>query len=97
MLLVVVVTIVMGLRRRKRSEPVDLGLYEPQEPVLPEPPAELPAVPAPREALPPVPDPEAEEIAALQQQREEVIDLVDREPAEVAELLRSWLADRRAS
>ncbi|MGJ7441885.1 flagellar basal-body MS-ring/collar protein FliF [Aquipuribacter sp. MA13-6] len=93
-LVVIIVTIVLG-RRRKRTEPVDLGLYEPLEEPLP--PAPLPPVPAPREALPAAPDPEAEEIAALQVQREEVIDLVDREPAEVAELLRSWLADRRSS
>ncbi len=92
-LVVIIATIIMG-RRRKKSEPVDLGLYEPVEEPLPPP---LPPVPAPREALPPAPDPEAEEIAALQMQREEVIDLVDREPAEVAELLRSWLADRRTS
>ncbi|WP_380163584.1 flagellar basal-body MS-ring/collar protein FliF [Jannaschia sp. R86511] len=94
-LLVVIATIIMGTRRRKKREPVDLGLYEPVEEAAP--PAPLPPVPAPREALPAVPDPEAEQMAALQQQREEVIDLVDREPAEVAELLRSWLADRRSA
>jgi flagellar M-ring protein FliF len=97
-LLVVIATIVMGLRRRRRVEPVDLGLYAPVEPDPHPEPVELPPVPAPRvEALPMAPDPEQEQLAALQQRRDEVIDLVDREPAEVAELLRSWLADRRSS
>jgi len=91
-LLVVVITLVMGARRKKRSEPVDLGLYSPLE----EEPLALP--PAPRvEALPAAPNPEAAQLASLSSQRDEVIDLVDREPAEVAELLRGWLADRRSS
>jgi len=95
-LLVVIITVVLGLRRRKQVDPVDLGLYEPM--LQPEPePAELPRVPAPRAVLPPAPAPEDEQFAALQQRRDEVIDLVDREPEEVAELLRSWLADRRSS
>ena len=95
-LLVVVITLVMGARRKKRSEPVDLGLYAPLDD---EPADELPAVPAPRraEALPAAPDPEAAQLASLTSQRDEVIDLVDREPAEVAELLRGWLADRRSA
>ena len=93
-LLVVVATLVMGARRKKRSEPVDLGLYAPVD----DEPADLPAIPAPRvEALPAAIDPEAAQLASLTSQRDEVIDLVDREPAEVAELLRGWLADRRSS
>ena len=94
-LLVVIATIVMGARRKKRSEPVDLGLYAPLDD---EPPPTCRAIPAPRvEALPAALDPEAAQLAALSSQRDEVIDLVDREPAEVAELLRGWLADRRSS
>ncbi|MFC3689494.1 flagellar basal-body MS-ring/collar protein FliF [Aquipuribacter hungaricus] len=93
-LLVVIITLVMGARRKKRSEPVDLGLYAPAD----DEPVAVPAIPAPRaEALPAAPDPEAAQLASLTSQRDEVIDLVDREPAEVAELLRGWLADRRSS
>lgn len=93
-MLVVVITLVMGARRKKRSEPVDLGLFAPVD----DDPDPVPAIPAPRaEALPAAPDPEAVQLAALSSQRDEVIDLVDREPAEVAELLRGWLADRRSS
>lgn len=94
-LLVIIATIIMGARRKKRREPVDLGLYAPAED---DDTPELPVVPAPRaEALPAAPDAETTQLALLSQQRDEVIDLVDREPAEVAELLRSWLADRRTS
>ncbi len=93
-LLVVIATLVMGARRKKRSQPVDLGLYAP----LDEEPLEMPAIPAPRvEALPAAIDHEAAQLASLSSQRDEVIDLVDREPAEVAELLRGWLADRRTT
>ncbi|MFC5381502.1 flagellar basal-body MS-ring/collar protein FliF [Aquipuribacter nitratireducens] len=95
-LVVVILSIILGARgRRRRSEPVDLGLYAPLE-EEPEP-APLPPVPAPREALPPAADAERMQLDALSRQREEVLELVDREPAEVAELLRSWLADRRSS
>ena len=93
-LLVVLATLIMGARRKKRSQPVDLGLYAPVDDEA----DELPAIPAPRvEALPAAIDPEAAQLASLTSQRDEVIDLVDREPAEVAELLRGWLADRRTS
>jgi flagellar M-ring protein FliF len=93
-LIVVIATLVMGARRKKRSEPVDLGLYAPVDDL----PAELPAAPAARiEALPVAIDAETAQLASLTSQRDEVIDLVDREPAEVAELLRGWLADRRSA
>ncbi len=93
-LLVVVITLLMGARRKRRAEPADLGLYAPVD----EEPAALPAIPAPRVEAPPLAiDAEAAQLASLTSQRDEVIDLVDREPAEVAELLRSWLADRRTS
>jgi flagellar M-ring protein FliF len=96
-LLVVILSIIIGARRRRRTEPVDLGLYAPVDDDLDPEPVPLPPVPAPREALPAAPDPEQAQLDALSRQREEVIELVDREPEEVAELLRSWLADRRAS
>jgi flagellar M-ring protein FliF len=93
-LIVAIATLVMGARRKKRSEPVDLGLYAPVDDL----PAELPAAPAARiEALPVAIDAETAQLASLTSQRDEVIDLVDREPAEVAELLRGWLADRRSA
>lgn len=93
-LLLLVVAAIAALRRRKKQqveeEPLDLGPMEPV-PAPPPPPTEaIVAVPAPRPALEqPVKPPAA--VA-----REEVVELAESSPDDVAELLRGWLtADKR--
>lgn len=103
-ILVLLVLALLGARRRRKAqeedadeEPYDLG---PLQAVAPEPVAldtsalpagpDLEAIEAPRTGLVPLPPTDAARA------REEVVDLVERQPDEVAELLRGWLvADKR--
>jgi len=92
-LLLLVVAAVAALRRRKRQrdeEPLDLGPLEPLPAPAPPPTEALAAVPAPRAALEQAPK---EPAAAA---REQVVELAEKSPDDVAELLRGWLtADKR--
>ena len=96
-LLALLVALVLGLRRRKRVDVVDLppldeeyGEYELQ----PEPAA---VGPSPEQlALAAASAQSAQQQQLFNTQRDEVVELVERQPEEVAELLRSWLADRRS-
>lgn len=92
--LVAVIVAVLMMRRGRREGPIDLGRLEmvPAGPLLPEdgtqvldPAPDLTALPGPRSAA-----------DAVTLMRDEVTDLVERQPEDVAELLRGWLADRRS-
>ncbi len=82
-------------RRRQDRQPQDIG--ELQVVQQNSPPAQLEGVDSVElteqtPALAPAPDPDA----AMLTMRDEVTELVERQPDEVAELLRGWLAERRA-
>ncbi|PPK94511.1 flagellar M-ring protein FliF [Kineococcus xinjiangensis] len=92
---IMLIVVLLSFRRRKVEEidvaslPIHLGDITDEtlhEPVLP------PAPPVP--ALPAAPVDPALEAAAFR--RDTVVELVSRQPEEVAELLRGWLADRRS-
>jgi flagellar M-ring protein FliF len=100
LVLVMLLVVLIGFRRRKvesvdvldiTAPPISLGditddLVEPR--MLEQ------SAPRQRVALEPAPvDPALEAAAA---RRDEVVELVSRQPEEVAELLRGWLADRRS-
>ncbi|MFB9376569.1 flagellar basal-body MS-ring/collar protein FliF [Kineococcus gynurae] len=99
LVLVMLIVILVSFRRRKvetvetldlAAPPIDLGDITDGD--------EAPALPAQRRpapvALDPAPvDPALQTAAA---RRDEVVQLVARQPDEVAELLRGWLADRRS-
>jgi flagellar M-ring protein FliF len=102
-LLVLLALLIIWLKRRKRAkqQPVDPTLHVLDvDGVVPQP---LPMAPAP-EALTSTASqpalPAAREVldgpSSAARQREEVAALVERQPEEVAELLRGWLADRRS-
>ncbi len=96
-LLTMIVLLVVFRRRKPRVEVLDVnalpvGALPAAEPALPETPQlELTIPPAP---IGPTPE-ELAEAREIESRRVDVIDLVERQPAEVAELLRGWLADRR--
>ena len=93
--LVALVVAVLVSRRRRSQQPAshdigDLRLVEAQRELEAADARDLEGIrPA---ALPPVP----RQGGSAAQQRDQLTDLVERQPAEVAELLRGWLADRRA-
>ena len=98
LVLVMLIVVLLSFRRRKVEEidvstlPINLGditgeRVDEDEAVAVEAPAPVPALVAA-----PV-DPALEAAAA---RRDEVVELVSRQPQEVAELLRGWLADRRS-
>jgi flagellar M-ring protein FliF len=90
LLLAVVAFLVSRKRRKRRPEPVDLGEMRVLEQ---DPQRELDWIDEaadPRSLLPRQRTPETAE------RRSEVIELVERQPDDVAELLRGWLADRRS-
>ncbi|NAZ82849.1 flagellar M-ring protein FliF [Kineococcus sp. R8] len=100
LVLVMLIMVLVAFRRRKdesvdvldvNAPPISLGdiTDENAEPRMLE-----QGVPRQRIALEPAPvDPALEAAAA---RRDEVVELVSRQPEEVAELLRGWLADRRS-
>lgn len=100
LVLVMLIVVLVGFRRRKvetvdvldvNAPPISLGDITDG---LGEPKMLEPALPRQRVALEPAPvDPVLEAAAA---RRDEVVELVSRQPEEVAELLRGWLADRRS-
>ena len=84
-LLVVAVALLLMTRRRKETAPepsTELVLHEPEE---------VEAIEEPRAE--PRPDPVA---AMASPVKDDVTQLVQRQPEEIATLLRSWLADRRS-
>ena len=99
LVLIMLIVVLVSFRRRKvehvdsldvNAPPISLGdiTGELAEPRM------LESVPQQRIALEPAPvDPTLEAAAA---RRDEVVELVSRQPDEVAELLRGWLADRRS-
>jgi flagellar M-ring protein FliF len=83
LVVLVVIAVALFLMTRKRKD----GELEPVEKVVPAQVRPAPALPVDeREVLPPGPD-----------VKDEVAALVERQPEEIAALLRGWLADRRAS
>ena len=98
-LLALVIALVVGLRRRKRVEEVELPPLEDDEAygeydLQPRP---TPLEPSPEQlALAAASAQSAQQQERFNTQRDEVVELVERQPEEVADLLRSWLADRRS-
>jgi flagellar M-ring protein FliF len=84
-LLIVAVGLFLMTRRRAVVEEAEPD-WEPE-------PEDLPVVEAPSIEQRPRPEPVEAETAALQS---DVTELIERQPEEIATLLRSWLADRRA-
>ena len=97
-LLALLVALVVGLRRRRRVDVVELPLPDDEEygeyDLQPVPAA---VGPSPEQlALAAASAKSAQQQQLFNTQRDEVVELVERQPEEVAELLRSWLADRRS-
>jgi len=90
LLLAVVAFLVSRKRRRRDAEPFDLGEMQVLGPVPDELERFNDEAADPRPLLPRQRTPESDE------RRNEVIELVERQPDDVAELLRGWLADRRS-
>jgi flagellar M-ring protein FliF len=89
-----IVAFVISRRRRAVAQPIDLEHLEFVRSMQSLGSAETDALEAAEDAvaLPPAPRQAPDETG---QMRDQVTDLVERQPEEVAELLRGWLADRR--
>ena len=90
LLLAVVAFLVSRKRRKRRPEPVDLGEMQVLEQAGQ---GELDWIDEAADARSLLPRQRTPETA---ERRSEVIELVERQPDDVAELLRGWLADRRS-
>lgn len=83
LLVLVIIAVALFLMSRKRAK---------AKPPIPE-----RVVPAQVRPQPQVPDTTPEEIETTPSVQDEVVELVERQPEEIATLLRSWLADRRGA
>lgn len=90
-IILAIVTLIMSKRKRNQDEE-----YEEDEPTVaveaPEPQAAIEPEPFDRSTLPEVEGPDP----AYEAMKDDITELVEKQPDEVAELLRGWLADRRS-